>query len=114
MRGYGNELPRAHSAPVYVHLNGKPVVVKEDVELMIRWLGRLWGYLEERNNFGSETNRALKWEKHKIPDAWKLGEGQAWDADVVEATEDEIAGRAPEGEGATAEAPQGGQKPAKR
>jgi hypothetical protein len=39
-------------------LNGKPVVVKEDVELMIRWLGRLWGYLEERDNFGPDPNRA--------------------------------------------------------
>ena len=56
--GYGNELPRAHSAPVYVNLNDKPVLVKEDVELMIRWLGRLWAYLEERNNFGPAPNRA--------------------------------------------------------
>ncbi len=56
-RGYGNELPRAHSGPVYVELNGKPVLVREDVELMIRWLGRLWGYLEERNNFGPAPNR---------------------------------------------------------
>ena len=58
MRGYGNDLPRAHSAPVYVHLNGNPVIVKEDVELMIRWLGRLWGYLDERDNFGPAPNRA--------------------------------------------------------
>lgn len=56
-RGYGNEPPRAHSGPVYVELNGKPVLVREDVELMIRWLGRLWGYLEERNNFGPAPNR---------------------------------------------------------
>lgn len=41
----------------------------------------------------------LKWEKFKIPDSWKLGEGESWEADVVEATEDEIAGKegAPEG-----------------
>ncbi len=57
-RGYGNELPRAHSAPVYVHLGGKPVIVREDVELMIRWLGRLWANLEERNHFGPDPNRA--------------------------------------------------------
>ena len=36
----------------------KPVVVREDVELMIRWLNRLWASLEERNNFGPGNNRA--------------------------------------------------------
>lgn len=56
-RGLGTQPSRAHSGAVYVHLNGKPVLVREDVELMIRWLGRLWGYLEERNNFGGEANR---------------------------------------------------------
>ncbi|MBI4906956.1 MAG: CehA/McbA family metallohydrolase [Acidobacteria bacterium] len=57
VRGLGTQPSRAHSGAVYVHVNGKPVVIKEDVELMIRWLGRLWGYLEERNNFGPGTNR---------------------------------------------------------
>lgn len=56
-RGLGTQQSRAHSGAVYVHLNGQPVLVKEDLELMIRWLGRLWGYLEERNNFGPEANR---------------------------------------------------------
>jgi hypothetical protein len=42
----------------------------------------------------------LKWEKFKIPENWKLGEGESWEADVVEATEDEIAGK----EGAEGEA----------
>jgi hypothetical protein len=42
---------------------------------------------------GGETQTTLKWEKLLIPDAWKLKEGQVWDADVIEATEDEIAGR---------------------
>lgn len=49
---------------------------------------------------GSETASALKWEKFKIPDSWKLGAGQQWEADEVEATEDEIAGRPPQEEGA--------------
>lgn len=42
---------------------------------------------------GGETQSVLKWEKLPIPDGWKLKEGQEWDADVIEATEDEIAGR---------------------
>lgn len=40
-----------------------------------------------------EINSALRWEKFKVPEAWKLAEGQVWNADVVEATEDEIAGK---------------------
>ncbi|MCC7386680.1 MAG: hypothetical protein IT384_32885 [Deltaproteobacteria bacterium] len=45
---------------------------------------------------GGEVHSTLKWEKMAIPEAWKLKEGQVWDADVIEATEDEIAGRDPE------------------
>jgi hypothetical protein len=56
-RGLPTEMARAHSAPVYVHIAGRPVIVREDVELMIRWLNRLWASLEERNNFGSAANR---------------------------------------------------------
>jgi hypothetical protein len=47
---------------------------------------------------GGDRDVILKWEKFKIPDAWKLGEGESWEADVVEATDDEIAGKE-EGEG---------------
>jgi len=57
-RGWGNETVRAHSGTIHVLRGGKPVLVREDVELMIRWLGRLWGYLEERDNFGSAANKA--------------------------------------------------------
>jgi hypothetical protein len=57
-RGFGNDVPRAHSAPVYVNLAGKPVLIREDLELMIRWLGRFWANLEERNNFGPAPNRS--------------------------------------------------------
>jgi len=42
---------------------------------------------------GGEVPSSLKWEKMPIPASWKLKEGQAWDADVVEATEEEIAGK---------------------
>jgi type II secretory pathway pseudopilin PulG len=42
---------------------------------------------------GGDRDVVLKWEKFKIPDSWKLAEGESWDADVVEATEDEIAGK---------------------
>lgn len=50
--------PRAHSGAVYVHVGGRPVLIKDDLELMIRWIDRLWAYLEERNNFGPGDNRA--------------------------------------------------------
>ena len=53
----GGLVPRAHSGPVYVHIGGAPVLVKEDVELMLRWVDRLWLLLEERNNFGPGDNR---------------------------------------------------------
>jgi dipeptidyl aminopeptidase/acylaminoacyl peptidase len=56
-RGYALDVPRAHSAPVYVEFGSKPVLVKEDVQLMIAWLDRVWAYLEERDNFGSAANR---------------------------------------------------------
>jgi TolB protein len=56
-RGFGNDAPRAHSAAVYVNLDGKPVLIREDLELMLRWLGRFWANLEERNNFGPTPNR---------------------------------------------------------
>jgi Tol biopolymer transport system component len=57
-RGITGGAPRAHSAAIYVRVGDSPVLVREDVELMIRWIGRLWGYLEDRNNFGPGDNRA--------------------------------------------------------
>jgi TolB protein len=57
-RGVPYSIPRAHSAPVYIHIGGRRVLVREDVELMIRWTDRLWRILEERNNFGSAANKA--------------------------------------------------------
>lgn len=57
VRGLPNEIPRAHSAPVYIHLGGKPVIVREDMDLMVRWIQRLWASLEERNNYGAPGNR---------------------------------------------------------
>jgi hypothetical protein len=52
-----------------------------------------------KNSGGGESPSALKWEKYKLPDSWKLAEGQSWDADTVEATEDEIAGKSAAAEG---------------
>lgn len=46
---------------------------------------------------GGDFDSMLKWEKMKVQSGWKLKEGENWDADVIEATEDEIAGK-PEGE----------------
>lgn len=59
------------------------------------------GYVAK--TLGGDFDTVLKWEKFKIPDAWKLKEGEVWEADEVEATEDEIAGKdgqelPPEGE----------------
>jgi TolB protein len=51
-------IPRAHSGAIYVLAGGKPVLIREDLELMIRWIDRHWAYLEERNNFGPGDNRA--------------------------------------------------------
>lgn len=60
---------------------------------------------------GGDHDSALKWEKFKIPDTWKLGEGEVWEADVVEATEDEIAGKEKEaGDEASAPTPKTAKK----
>lgn len=54
---------------------------------------------------GANIDSLLTWEKYPIPPSWQLKEGESWDADIIEATEDEIAGRdgeeevPPEGEG---------------
>jgi hypothetical protein len=45
---------------------------------------------------GGKHDTQLKWEKFAVPERWKLKEGEAWEADVVEATEDEIAGTKPD------------------
>jgi TolB protein len=50
--------PRAYSGPIYVRAGGAPALVKQDVELMIRWIDRLWAYLDERDNFGPAPNRS--------------------------------------------------------
>ncbi len=57
-RGVVGGIPFAHSAAIFVEVGSEPVLVRQDVELMARWLNRLWAYLEERNNFGPGDNRA--------------------------------------------------------
>ena len=47
----------AHSSPVYLSADGQPVLVREDLEIAIRWIDRLWAYLVERDNFGPDPNR---------------------------------------------------------
>ena len=49
--------PKAHSSAIYVTVGGKPALVRDDVELMIRWIDRLWLHLVERDNFGPGVNR---------------------------------------------------------
>ena len=47
----------AHSSAVYVLAGAEPVLVREDLEIAIRWIDRLWAYLVERDNFGSPVFR---------------------------------------------------------
>lgn len=42
---------------------------------------------------GVRHDAELKWTKMPIPPRWQLSPGQRWEADVIEATEDEIAGK---------------------
>ncbi|NJN64105.1 MAG: hypothetical protein HC882_03990 [Acidobacteria bacterium] len=42
---------------------------------------------------GDQYEAELSWEKLDIPDAWRLGEGEVWAADEIEATHEEILGR---------------------
>lgn len=56
LRG-GPEISEAHSGAIYVEAGRRPVLVRGDVELMLRWIDRLWAYLLERNNFGTASNR---------------------------------------------------------
>ncbi|MBI1897311.1 MAG: hypothetical protein HYS04_12430 [Acidobacteria bacterium] len=53
----GGGIPRAHSGAIYIEAGGAPTLLKEDVELMISWVDRIWALLEERDNFGPGDNR---------------------------------------------------------
>ncbi len=53
-----------------------------------------YGYSAKKG--GSEYESVLEWPEVKIPSRWKLEEGEDWEADEVEATEDEIAGVEPD------------------
>lgn len=58
--GYPDDgVPRAHSGVVYVTVDGKDTLIREDIAMLLRWTDRLWLYLEERNNFGTSNNRDL-------------------------------------------------------
>ncbi|MEX2264159.1 MAG: CehA/McbA family metallohydrolase [Bryobacteraceae bacterium] len=57
-RGVTGSVPRAHSGAIFVRAGDQPVLVREDLELMLRWIDRLWYSLEQRNNFGPGDNRA--------------------------------------------------------
>ena len=48
---------RAHSSAVWVTAGSEQVLVREDLELAVRWVDRLWAYLVERDNFGSAENQ---------------------------------------------------------
>jgi Tol biopolymer transport system component len=50
---------KAHSGAIYIDVGGRPTLVKEDIELMIGWVDRLWLLLEERRNLGPGNNREV-------------------------------------------------------
>jgi hypothetical protein len=52
------QTPKAHTGVVYVNVGGQPTLIREDIDLMIRWVDRLWAYLVERDNFGPNDNQA--------------------------------------------------------
>ena len=54
----GFDAPMAHSGAVWVNVDGNPTLIKEDIELMLRWVDRFGALLEERNNYGPGDNRA--------------------------------------------------------
>ncbi len=56
-RGVPGLIPRAHTGAIYVKVGGALILVRQDVELMIRWVDRLQALLEERNNYGPGDNR---------------------------------------------------------
>lgn len=53
-----------------------------------------YSYTAKKGGGAHET--FLKWEKLPIPSKWQLGEGEDWEADVVEATQEEISGVVPD------------------
>ncbi len=52
-----DHVPRAHSGPIYIRVDGQPALRRRDLETLLRWVERLWAYLEERDNFGPGDNR---------------------------------------------------------
>lgn len=44
---------------------------------------------------GANHEVKFEWEGIEVPPSWKLGEGEAWEADEVEATEEELLGKEP-------------------
>lgn len=53
-----------------------------------------YGYTARKG--GGSYDTVLSWSKYDIPSRWQLEEGEVWEADVVEATEEEIAGTEPD------------------
>jgi len=51
--------PARFTPPICVDVGARPALVKEDLELTIRWIDRLWASLEERNKFGPGNPREI-------------------------------------------------------
>ncbi|MCI0621245.1 MAG: CehA/McbA family metallohydrolase [Acidobacteria bacterium] len=74
-----SNIPVAHSGALYVKVDGKPTLIKEDIEMLLQWISRLWAYLEDRNNFGPGDNRKRAKELiDKANDHYRQKLAQAW------------------------------------
>ena len=49
---------QAHTSPVYVTVDGKPIASKADAEYMIRWIDRLLQVADKPGRYSSDTERA--------------------------------------------------------
>jgi len=47
----------AHTSPVYVSLHGRPVVIEEDVRIILEWIDRLMADVRESPRFSQESQR---------------------------------------------------------
>lgn len=59
----GGHLRQAHTSPVYVTVDGKPIVSKADAEYMIRWIDELMEVSRRAERYNSEADRQVAQER---------------------------------------------------
>ena len=57
-RSPDGRLRQAHTSPVYITVDGKPIASRQDAEFMIRWIDRLLGVSEKPGRYSSDEQRA--------------------------------------------------------